>query len=182
MKKLLIIATIVSAIVGCKTIPSQQKVTNVSTAIGAASGAVCKMANVTSNEIEVITQVLDTIKEFIPESGTTFSEKWTPIINAQVDLMFEEGKLTTEEVAIAKMVLVYSSDGVDYMFKKHPKWRDYEDLVNCAISGFIRGFKYIISRKLTLSVSPEGTLTSGGIDIDTEAYNYFQSTYYKVKK
>lgn len=182
MKKLLILATIASAIVGCKTIPSQQKVTTLSTAIGAASGAVCKMANVTSNEIEVITQVFDTMKEFIPEPSMTFSEKWTPIINAQVDLMYQDGKLTDDEVAIAKMVLVYSSDGVDYMFKKHPKWREYEDLVNTAINGFIKGFNYIISRKLTFSVTNEGDLMSNGIEIDTEAYNYFQSTYWKPRK
>lgn len=178
MKKLIVSLVAIAAILtGCKTVPSENRVTALSTAIGAASAAACKIANVSTNDIEVIKTVLDTVKEFTPEGEATFEETWTPIITAQIDIMYIDGKLTDDDKELAKKILVACSKGVDYMFTKHPKWKQYENIVSYAIDGFVRGFDYIIGKKLTFAASPDGSLKSGDVEIDTEAYHYFSSTY-----
>lgn len=178
MKKLIVsLVAIATILTGCKSVPSENRVTALSTAIGAASAAACKIANVSTNDIEVIKTVLETAKEFTPEGEATFEETWTPIITAQIDIMYIGGKLTDDEKELATKILIACSRGVDWMFDKHPTWKQYENIVSCAIDGFVKGFDYIIGKKLTFAASPDGNMKADDVEIDGEAYRYFSATY-----
>lgn len=166
MKKIcLIILAIVCFMCGCKN--TQQSPQNASHAIGAATGVVVSQLNVDTSTIDNINHVLLRICNVIPESpDVTFVSEWTPIINSELQKMLDDGKITEQQYIVIKRVLLLCAEGVDYMFSKHTKWRQYLDVTQEAIYGFIDGYTLAINTLNSINKSYKT------VAMDIDAYKY----------
>ena len=75
------------------------------------------------------------------------------------------GKLDEAGAKVAKMALGVACDGIDYVFVKYPKAKDVKELVSASTTGFVGGFKSVV----TLAAGAEKPA------IDEEAYKYLKS-------
>ena len=167
LKTMLSIAMIAASafIVGCdKELPSPEKMKTISNVVGKTAGFACELAK-TKNEIkEGIVEVLDIVSVVVPTNNETFTEAWTPVIDAELKKLVEKGKIGDGEVAIAKIALNAATEGLDYVFVTYPKAKDVKYLVSSAVEGFVAGFKSVIS--LGADGKPE---------IDEEAYKFIKA-------
>lgn len=169
MKKMMIGAVafaMAAFMIGCdKDLPSPDKINAVSTAIGRTAGYACELAKTKTAVKDGIIQVLDVISTVVPSEGETFSQAWTPIIAEELQKLVAAGKLDEAGTQVAKMALSVACDGIDYVFVKYPKAKDVKELVSAATSGFVAGFKSVV----TLAAGAEKPA------IDEEAYKYLKS-------
>ena len=171
MKKLILILTaaVTVSFVGCKTIPDAEQVESLSVSIGAASGTVCKMSITNDITLNVICDVISNVCEVIPDTNFTCVATWKPIITNIVDKVYQEGKINDDEVEIITNISLAAAHGVDWMFKVHPKWKQYSDISVVAVKGFSKGFLIVVEKKAFSSSS------NNTIIIDELAYSYFLS-------
>ena len=169
MKKMVIgaIALAMAAfMVGCdKDLPSPEKINAVATTIGRTAGYACELAKTKTAVKDGIVQVLDVISTIVPNEGETFSQAWTPVIAEELQKLVAAGKLDEAGAKVAKMALGVACDGIDYVFVKYPKAKDVKELVSASTTGFVGGFKSVV----TLAAGAEKPA------IDEEAYKYLKS-------
>ena len=164
MKTLLMsIAAVGSAvfIAGCDDLPTPERMKTISIVVGKTAGYACELSKTKASVKDAIMQVLDIAVTVVPESGQTFTEAWSPIIDAELAKLVVEGKLDEAEVPMTKFALKAATEGLDYIFVKHPKAKNVKDLVAVAVDGFVAGYKSVV----TLS----GT---DAVVVDEEAYKY----------
>ena len=169
MKKMVVgaIALAMAAfMVGCdKDLPSPEKINAVATTIGRTAGYACELAKTKTAVKEGIIQVLDVVSKVVPAEGQPCPEDWTPVIAEELQKLVAAEKLDEAGAKVAKMALGVACDGIDYVFVKYPKAKDVKDLVSAATSGFVAGFKSVV----TLATGAEKP------EIDEEAYKYLKS-------
>ena len=146
MKKTLIgaICAALLAVVGCKTLPPADVVNKTAYSLGMVSGYACQLAGVDDHVKITIVNVLDTAVKVVPAPGQTFTEAWTPVIADEVAKLVEAGKLKADEAELVKSALGVACNGIDFLFTRHPKWKEYSDIVDAAVTGYAAGFKTII--------------------------------------
>lgn len=149
---------------GCDKTPSVEKITAVSTAIGTTAGYACELSKTKTAVKESIIAVLDVASAVVPGEGKTFVEVWTPVIEAELQKLVEAGKIDAAGAAVAKMALGVACEGIDYVFIRYPKARETKELVSAATTGFVTGFKSVV----TLTAKAEKPA------IDEEAYKYLK--------
>ena len=158
------LAVCASVFVGCDKLPTVEKMTEISTVVGKTAGYVCELSKTKTEVKEAIFKVLDIVSTAVPTNGQTFVEAWTPIINAEVKKLIDDGKIDKKyETAITTSLYVVCN-GIDYIFVKYPKAKNVEELVVAATTGFINGYKSVV----TLAANAE-------LEIDEEAYKYLKS-------
>lgn len=166
MKKLftILITICIFGIYGCKSIPTEDQITGLSYAAGLAAGYACELNNVDTSVIETTLTVLNNISLVIPETNSTFVVTWTPLIISNVNKYIDAGKInnTHGQIIISSLTLVAKT--VDYMFIKHPTWKEYSNATLITIQGISEGFKSVISSSLFKS---QIMLTH-----DIDVYNY----------
>ena len=89
--------------------------------------------------------MLDVAAKVVPETSQTFIATWKPLIDDEVAKLVAAGKLKDEEAALVKNALYVACDGVDLVFTRYPKAREYKNLVSAATGGFVTGFKSVVS-------------------------------------
>ena len=152
--------------VGCdKDLPSPEKINAVATTIGRTAGYACELAKTKTEVKDAIVKVIDVVSIVVPTNGQTFAEAWTPMIDVELAKLVDAGKLDATGAKVAKIALGVACDGIDYVFVKYPKAKDVKELVSAATSGFVGGFKSVV----TLAVSAEKP------EIDEEAYKYLRA-------
>ena len=146
MKKILIgtICAALLAVVGCKTLPSADVVNKTAYSIGMVSGYVCQLAGVDDNVKITIVNVLDTVVKVVPAPEQTFTEAWTPMITDEIAKLVEAGKLKADGAELVKSALSVACNGIDFLFTRHPKWKEYSDIVDAVVTGYTAGFETVV--------------------------------------
>lgn len=158
-------------IVGCgETAPSVERITMISTAIGKTAGYACELSKTKAEVKDTIFTVLDVASKVVPASGSTFTDAWSIVFADEIAKCISQGKLDDSSAAVVKVALMAATEGLDYVFVKYPQAKDVKDLVSAATTGFIAGYKSVVS-------------VSGGIEpvIDKDAYDYIKAKLSAVK-
>lgn len=157
-------------IAGCDDLPTPDRMKTISTVVGRTAGYACELSKTKTSVKAAIMVVLDTASVVVPEQGKTFTEAWAPLIEKELQKRVESGDLDPAEVPMARLALTAVTEGIDYIFVKHPKAKEVEGLVVIAVENFIAGYKSVV------------TLTSDtNMIIDEDAYMYITNKLNAVK-
>ena len=132
-------------VMGCKSIPSEETIRGTAESIGRAAGYAVELGKTKTEVKESIINVLDVAAKVVPETNQTFIATWKPLIDDEVAKLIAAGKLKDEDAALVKNALYVACDGVDLVFTRYPKAREYKNLVSAATGGFVTGFKSVVS-------------------------------------
>lgn len=170
MKKILSIIGCIGLLLafgGCKKEITVERMTTISTAIGKTAGLACELSKTKTEVKESIAVVLNAVQAIVPTNGQTFVEAWSPLIEIEVNKLVEAHKIDAASATIVKAALTVACEGLDFVFVKYPKAKDSKELVSAAITGFITGYKSI--------VTPTAKAIPGEkIEIDEEAMKYLK--------
>ena len=167
MKKIImsVLAAIMAIFVaGCKEEVSVEKITKVATVVGRTAGYACELSKTKHEVKDAIAKVLDITSTIVPTNSQTFVEAWTPIIEKELNSLVEAGKINAADAHIAKIALGVACEGIDYVFVKYPKAKEAKDLTTAAVTGFIAGYKSVVTLAANAN-KPE---------IDEEALKYLK--------
>lgn len=136
IKHTLSILTLATAFIfaGCNETVDPTKVKAISTGIGYASGLAFNLVDKTPPEVkEKVCDVLTIIgaSSIVVSSNETYQVKLVEHLKTQDQYKDNEQLL---------VVVSYVGTGFDYMFTKHPKWKEVSDVAVGAIKGFTEGF------------------------------------------
>ena len=150
---------------GCDDAPSPERMNAIATAVGRTAGYACELSKTKTAVKESIALVLDVAAKAIPATDKTFAEVWTPVIAEELQKLIVAGKLDETGANFAKLALTTACDGIDYVFIKYPKAKEVQELVSVATTGFVTGYKSVVS----LAAGAEKP------EIDEDAYKYLKS-------
>ena len=145
MNKFIVIAAAVCAaiivgVTGCKHTPATDTVYMVAHTGGAGTALVMNETSLSAEKRTVIRDITKEVREFIPEVEQTLESAWTPIAQAHVDLLIEEGKIDTAAGAVIMAGFKTVMVGVTLLETRYPQVRASRDLLNAFITGFTDGF------------------------------------------
>ena len=140
-----IAVTCMAFVMGCKSIPSEETIRGTAESIGRAAGYAVELGKTKTEVKEAIIKVLDVAAKVVPETNQTFIATWKPLIDDEVSKLVAAGKLKDVDAALVKNALYVACDGVDLVFTRYPKAREYKNLVSAATGGFVTGFKSVVS-------------------------------------
>ena len=165
MKKV-IMAVLASAAIfmaGCdREPPTVERMTAISKAVGKTAAVAVELSKTKQEVRDGIAQVLDIVSKVVPAENETFAEKWAPIVNEEVDKLVEAGKLSDAQAVLVKNALYVACDGIDLIFVRYPKAKEYQELVSAAVTGFCDGFNSVAS----FAVAPD--------ELDADAMKYLK--------
>lgn len=153
-------------VMGCKSIPSEETIRGTAESIGRAAGYAVELGKTKTEVKEAIIKVLDVAAKVVPETNQTFIAAWKPLIDDDVSKLIAAGKLKDADAALVKNALYVACDGIDLVFTRYPKAREYKNLVSAATGGFVTGFKSVVS-------FASGTC----VDYDKNAYEILRSKF-----
>jgi len=170
MKKTLALALVSTmTLVGCKTVPTTDKMYSTAYSVGCASGMVATETKVDDKSREAIIEVVSIVKEVTPIEGKSFQDVWVPVAMRYTEAMVKAGRLDPTQATLVVGGITIAATGLDYVFKAYPKARMYEELVAAAINGFSEGF-------LT-TFKPVNTDARSVVEYDRAAYSYLKEKY-----
>lgn len=177
MKRIISIAllSLITAISGCKTIPSQESVTLISKGIGAAAAVACNLNEVDQSTFVAITQIVSTVRMTIPSEDSTYALVWDPIIQKELNKIYDDGKLTDDQFHTCNKITKMITVGIDYLYSKHEVWKTYNDLSICVIDGFCEGFVSVFNKV----INDKKNSVRQPLVFDYQAYKYFRSVQQK---
>lgn len=147
---------------GCDKTPSESVIRTTAEGIGRAAGYALPYAATKPEIKDAVVKIIDVVAKVVPEEGQAFVEAWKPLIDDEVAKLVKAGKLREADAGIVKSVLYVVCDGIDLVFTRYPKAREYKNLVSAAVGGFVDGFKSVVG------------LTDGAREnYDKEAYEIF---------
>lgn len=178
MKKIIVgiamaLMAVCAAVTGCKTVPSTATVSTTSYALGVVGGYACELSKTKTSVREGILTVLNVAVEVTPSTNETFVAAWTPVIDKEVAKLVEAGKISETEGVLVKNALTIASSSIDFMFTRHPTWKEYQELVSAAVTGFVAGFESVV--KPTDSV-PTAAIKDAVETDDIKAYQLYLKT------
>lgn len=169
MKSMAVIALVgLCAIAGCKSVPTADKIESVSRLAGTSAAMVVNMTKIDEQSKAVIVEIMDKVEVAVPQTNQTFTEVWTPIAKEYVSKLVADGKVDEGQGQLILSGFSIVCNGIDYVFDvRYPKARQYKELVEAAVHGFIGGYK---------SVSGGAALKSIGDKpvYDKEVYDYLK--------
>lgn len=145
MKKMIIscFAAVFMCIFGCKSLPTADKIVGLSYSAGLAAGYVCEITNTDAATVETTIAVMNVVQTIIPGTNSTCVAAWKPVITENVGKFVAEGKIDAAKGAIIITSLTLVAEAVDYVFIKHPDWKQYADATTLAVNGVCEGFKSV---------------------------------------
>ena len=152
-------------IAGCREL-TVERMTTISTVVGRTAGYACELSKTKTEVKEAIAKVLDIASTVVPTNSQTFVEAWTPVIDVELKKLVDAGKLTAADAQLAKVALGVACQGIDYIFIKYPKAKEGKDLVSAAVTGFVNGYKSVVTAAFRAGEKPE---------IDEEVLKYLKS-------
>lgn len=130
---------------GCKSLPTDDTIYSTAESIGRAAGYAVELSKTKAEVKETIIKVLDVTAKVVPETNQTFIAAWKPLIDDEVTKLVADGKLKEDDAALVKSALYVACDGIDLVFTRYPKAREYKNLVSAATGGFVTGFKSVVN-------------------------------------
>lgn len=168
--KALIVAILVSlCIIGCdKELPSADKIETVSRLAGTSAAMVVNMTKIDEQSKAVILDIMDKVSKSVPQKDQTFADAWNPIAKEYVGKLVEDGKINEAQGGLILSGFAIACDGLDFIFNvKYPKAKEYKELVDAAVRGFVNGYKSV-----TNSANTKGGNTAP--DFDKETFEYLK--------
>lgn len=166
MKAVLMVAIASICIVGCKSVPSVEKIESVSRLAGTSAAMVVNMTKIDEQSKAVIIEIMNEVEVCVPQTNQTFTEVWTPIAKDYVAKLIADGKIDDGQGQLIVSGFSIVCNGIDYIFDvRYPKARQYKELVEAAVHGFISGYKSVASPSLKSSVE---------IKYDEEVFEYLK--------
>lgn len=159
--------TAITTLTGCKSIPSATTVETTAYAIGVVGGYACELSKTKTSVREGIVTVLDIAAKVTPATNETFVAAWTPIIDEEVGKLVTAGKISEMEGTLIKNALNIAASSIDFMFTRHPTWKEYQELVSAAVDGFVSGFESVVKS------TDDSARKSNAAANDIEAYQAF---------
>jgi len=146
MKKFFSILAMACAIMiaGCKTPPSEDTIRKTAESVGRAAGYAVELSKTKTEVKDAILNILDTAAKVVPDTDQTFIAAWKPLIDEEVAKLITDGKIKESDGTLVKSVLYVACDGIDILFTRYPKAREYKNLVSAATEGFVAGFKSVV--------------------------------------
>lgn len=151
MKKLsmAVMLTCAAFFAGCKSIPSTSTTYMLSEALGVAAGKACELVmeqgKFDDKTRAVTLEVLKIAADVVPETNTTFTAAWAPVVEETVAKFVADGKIDAAQDEMIKTAMYLVTKALDYEFEtRHPTWKQHIDIVSAAIHGFVDGFTYVI--------------------------------------
>ena len=144
MKKVLLIAMACAVAVfsGCKTLPEKETIGQKAYTAGLAAGYAASLIPKISAQDKTNVVVIVTVAErFIPQDGQTITDAWTPVVADAIKTLQDQGKIDENQAVLIKMASDVAMRGVDYLFIKHPKWKEEQEVVNVVIHQACDGFR-----------------------------------------
>lgn len=134
------VAALAEVAIGCKHVPSCDVVYTVAHAGGTGTALVLNETTLDTEKRTIIRDITKEVRECTPEVGQTLGDAWTPIAQAHVDLLVEEGKIDTAAGAVIMAGFKTVMVGVTLLETRYPQVRASRDLLNAFIAGFTDGF------------------------------------------
>lgn len=176
MKKLITIAAAASLAVlsGCKTVPTVDVIKSTAYAIGCASGLVANETKIDDKSRNAVVEIVMVVRGVVPEEGHTFQEAWTAVAKDYATKLVQEGKLTADQAALVVNGVAVAATGVDYIFIRYPKAKEYKELVAAAVAGFSDGFLTTFKPVDTAKPADARSVTA---TYDKEAYVFLKEAF-----
>ena len=141
MKRIMACVGMALLLIGCKNLPTPEKMESTSKSVGYTTGLVVKKVVTKEKSINAITNIMTMVSTCVPTNGQKFVEVWTPIAEKYVDTLIQKQKIDAAEGSLILLGTQLTASGIDYIFDNiYPKARGYEELVNAAARGFTAGF------------------------------------------
>ena len=135
------VAAAMTLISGCKSLPSPEVMKATATSIGVAAGMVANETPIDDKARNTVVAIMEEVAKVTPKQGQSFEEAWTPVAKEIVAKLIAEGKIDDGIGNISLAAFSIAVKGLDYIFTvRYPKAKEYEELVNAAVSGFTEGF------------------------------------------
>jgi len=161
------LAAALAFVVGCKPTVEQMKTT--ATAIGYAAGLVANETPIKDDARNTLVEILNEVRECVPEEGQSFAEAWEPVITAKVAEFVEKGKIDVATGELVKTAALMAAKCVDYIFDvRYKEARKYKDLVAAGMSGALDGF-------LTAFKPVDDNAKGVKVEYDKDAYKWFKA-------
>lgn len=156
------------AIVGCDKLPTVDQMKLIAKASGVAAGTVMNMQSLNPEARTEIVKIMDEVKTCVPGVGESFEKVWGETANDHIQKLIDEKKIdaTLGQIIEGTFTGVVCK-GIDYVLNdKYPEARNYTDLVEATIHGFVDGFLTVF--KSTNIVSA----TNSALQMDEDTYKY----------
>lgn len=179
MKKITLglVAATMAVLVGCKTVPSPEKLEVTANAVGIAAAMVANQTKIDDASRATIIEIITEVDKCVPATNQTFEAAWTPIAQEHVAKLLEEGKIDAGQAKLILGAFDVAVKGVDYLIAvKYPAVAKYGNLLEAATHGFCKGF-------LTYFKPVNGVVSaSSEVEYDVEAYEYLNARFYLSNK
>lgn len=157
------------SVAGCKSIPSVDRMYSYSEAIGYAAGLVANQIKMDNTVRNGVIEVWNEVVQCVPATNETFSAAWTPIAEAHIAKLVADGKIDRKAGDLILLGFKAAVAGLDFVFVKYPKAKEYEELTVAVIGGFSEGFLTVFK-----PVNLLGSRWTAYRDYDKEAYDYLK--------
>ena len=144
MKKFLLVAlaATIACFTGCKHIPEKETVGQKAYTAGLAAGyAAALIPKISAQDKTNIVVIVTVAEKFVPQDGQSIPEAWTPVVEEAVATLVKQGKVTEEQSVLILSGAKLAITGVDYLFKKHPEWKEETEVVTTVIHQACAGFR-----------------------------------------
>jgi len=136
-----IAAAIAVTIVGCKTLPTVERMFENSRLIGMTTAMVANSIKTDDTCRNAIIEIVSKVQYCIPQTNETFETAWTPIAEQHVQKLFDDNVIDKEQGEIILCAFKTVVKGIDYVMNvRYPQARQYQELTEAAIHGFCLGF------------------------------------------
>lgn len=162
-------AALAACVVGCKSMPTTDTMYSCSFAIGVSAGMVangCKIDDTARNEV---IEIVEVVREVVPETNQTFAAAWTPIAKAHTDALIAEGKIDAAQGQVIMAAFNAVVVGIDYVFYRYPTAKQYQELTSAAIDGFADGFLLVFKPVNEDEAKGEDACANGSCVYDAQA-------------
>lgn len=153
---------------GCTETVNETTVSATAYACGLIAGGATELSKTKTSVKEGIAAVLEIAESVAPEGEKTFLETWTPIVEDSVKRLVEDKKLEEGGGEFVRKCSLTVASGIDFLFERHPDWKNYKNFVSVAVHSFVEGYKSV----MLVSATPETSKdkTEGAIKEDLEVY------------
>lgn len=90
-----------------------------------------------------IYEVTTAIESVVPAQDQTYAQAITPVVNATVDKLIAQGKISTEEGSLIKEACMVLASGVDLALIKYPKAKEVSANTNLIVKSFMKAFNTV---------------------------------------
>lgn len=168
-----ITAVALTAATGCKSVPTNGTMYNISYAVGIAAGLIANETNLDIESRKAVGEILELAKKWTPATNETFEVAWMEPAKDHVAKLIEEGRLDQAQGAAVLKAFSYACNGLDFVFeKRYPSAKQYKELVSAAIDGFVDGFVTVFKTTDDKALSSSSAIQY----YDVEAYRWLKAT------